>query len=398
MDARPTRILLVEDNPGDARLLREALRESAHPTELVHVERMAAARQAVAEGGFDVVLLDLSLPDAHGMATVGQMLDAAPEVPIVVLTGLDDERVAVQAVQAGAQDFLVKGHVEPGVLSRALRYAIERNRLERERAGLLASERDARARAEQAVRARNDVLHVVSHDLGNFLSAIVVNATVVLRQLPEEGDGPVPQARARVDGIRDLARQMQRLRQDLLDVASIDAGRLAVAAEATDAAELLATAREQLAPLAEQKGVRLVVDAAEGLPHVRADRERILQVLANLVGNAVKFTPEGGCVTLAASLAIAEEGSVGEESGDVASSDGDADAVAFSIADTGCGIAAEHVPHVFDRFWSTREGTIGGAGLGLAIARGIVEAHGGAISVQSEPGRGTTFRFTLPAA
>jgi len=297
-----------------------------------------------------------------------------------VLSGLDDESVATQAVQAGAQDYLVKGHTEPVLLSRALRYAVQRKQLERERTRLLASERDARERAEAAVRARNDVLHVVSHDLGNFLSAIVVNATVVLRQVPEDAEGVIGQARERVSGIRDLARQMQRLRQDLLDVASIDAGRLSVMPTPMDPEDLLDATLTHFAPLAEQKEVRLAVDADDRLPEVRADRERILQVLANLLGNAIKFTPAGGCITLAARNA--EEGGM----------------VTLSVRDTGCGIEAEQLERVFDRFWSTREGTVGGAGLGLAIAQGIVEAHGGAIAVDSEPGTGTTFRFTLPAA
>ena len=374
------RILLVEDNPGDARLLRELLRETSYPTELVLAARLDEARQAVAASAFDVVLLDLSLPDAHGLETVSQMLQAAPEVAIVVLSGLDDESVATQAVQAGAQDYLVKGHTEPVLLSRALRYAVQRKQLERERTRLLASERDARERAEAAVRARNDVLHVVSHDLGNFLSAIVVNATVVLRQVPEDAEGVIGQARERVSGIRDLARQMQRLRQDLLDVASIDAGRLSVMPTPMDPEDLLDATLTHFAPLAEQKEVRLAVDADDRLPEVRADRERILQVLANLLGNAIKFTPAGGCITLAARNA--EEGGM----------------VTLSVRDTGCGIEAEQLERVFDRFWSTREGTVGGAGLGLAIAQGIVEAHGGAIAVDSEPGTGTTFRFTLPAA
>src|SRR5690606_21201339 len=164
------RILLVEDNPGDARLLREHLREagSLH-FELTHVERLSEAREKVRTDEIDVVLLDLSLPDAHGLETVRSMLESAPEAPIIVLTGLDDDATAVQAVQAGAQDFLVKGHVDGPLLARAVRYAMERKRLDQERALLLESEREARATAEAAVRGRDEVLRVVAHDLGNSL-------------------------------------------------------------------------------------------------------------------------------------------------------------------------------------------------------------------------------------
>ncbi len=142
-------ILLVEDNPGDARLIREMLRDAqAVAWRLDHVDRLADGLRRLAEEHADVVLLDLSLPDAHGFDTVGKVLDLAPTVPIIVLTGLDDEALAVRAVQAGAQDYLVKNDVTGGLLSRAIRYAIERKRAEAERAQLLDRERAARAQAE----------------------------------------------------------------------------------------------------------------------------------------------------------------------------------------------------------------------------------------------------------
>ncbi|HEX6068320.1 MAG TPA: response regulator, partial [Longimicrobiaceae bacterium] len=224
MASAPIRILLVEDNPGDARLLREQLREASLHFDLTHVDRLSEARESVARDGADIVLLDLSLPDGHGLETVRSMLEAAPEVPIIVLTGLDDETTAVQAVQAGAQDFLVKGQVEGGGLARAIRYARERKWLDLERVRLLASEREARATAEAAVRGRDEVLRVVAHDLGNSMSAVLVTSTLLLRTLPEGAEGE--KARRRVENIRSLVEQMQRLRQDLLDVAMLEAGQM----------------------------------------------------------------------------------------------------------------------------------------------------------------------------
>jgi signal transduction histidine kinase len=369
-----TRILLVEDNPGDARLIRETLREAeSFPFELAHADRLASAEERLAAEAFDVVLLDLSLPDAHGLETVRRTLAAAPEAPIVVLTGLDDETLAVTAVQAGAQDYLVKGRLDGTLLARAIRYAVERKRLERERAALLRSEREARATAEAAVRARDDVLRVVSHDLGNSLSAVLVTTTLLLRSLPGEGE-----VRQRVASIRQLAEQMQRLRQDLLDVASIEAGRLSIEPDWCEPRELLEVTREHFSPVAAERGVSLAVEAEEGLPPVVADRERVLQVLANLVGNALKFTPAGGRIELSAGR--------------------DPEGVRIAVADTGPGIAPEHLPHVFDRFWKTQGGNRHGAGLGLAICKGIVEAHGGSIGARSVPAEGSTFAFTLPAA
>jgi signal transduction histidine kinase len=375
LSGRAVEILLVEDNPGDARLLRETLREApSFGHVLTHVERLAEAQARLRAEGADVLLLDLSLPDAHGLDTVQRASEAAPDVPIIVLTGLDDQTVALQAVQAGAQDYLVKGQFDATLLTRSIRYAMERKRLERERLLLLEREQEARLRAETAVRARDDVLRVVSHDLGNSLSAISIHTAVLLRTLgPESVD-----ALERIGNIRDLARQMARLRQDLLDVASIEAGRLSIEPEHHEPSELMETALEHLRPLAAVKAIELRPAAADDLPLVMVDPERILQVLANVGGNAIKFTPEGGEVVLRVEQV--------EES------------VCFTVHDTGPGIEPEHLSHVFDRFWKVRERNRGGTGLGLAIAKGIVEAHGGRIWAESQPGAGSTFRFTIPAA
>lgn len=371
---RPLRLLLVEDNPGDARLLRALLLESAPASwELVHAARLADAEPYLAAGGIDAVLLDLSLPDAHGLETVARMRALAAELPIVVLTGTDDEALAVQAVQAGAQDYLVKGHADGRLLLRAVRYALERHRLQQERGALLERERQARAHAEAAARARDEVLGIVSHDLRNPLSTIAQCAGVLLDRPPEhEGE-----RRELLVTVQQAVSWMQHIMRDLLDVTSIEAGRLRVRQAPHAAGELLFGAFELLEPQATARGLRLMIHADAGLPDVAADRERVLQVLLNLGGNALKFTPAGGRVTLAALRA-----------------DG---AVAFQVADTGQGIPAEHLPHVFDRFWQARTAQRGGAGLGLAIARGIVDAHGGTLDVTSEVGRGTTFTFTIPA-
>jgi len=228
--------------------------------------------------------------------------------------------------------------------------------------------------AQSAIRAREDVLHVVSHDLGNSLSAIIVTTTVLLRTLPE--DGANPELRKRIASIRDLARRMQRLRQDLLDVASIETGRLAIEWDNFEPAALAAEAADDFAGVAGEKGVRVECEVEDGLPALVGDRERIMQVLANLLGNAVKFTPQGGRVGVRARA--------------------DGEEVRFEVWDTGPGIPPEHLGHVFDRFWKVRTANRHGAGLGLAIARGIVEAHDGRIWAQSEPGHGSTFVFTLP--
>lgn len=371
----PVRILLVEDNPGDARLLRFTLAEAESLRfALVHAVRLSEALDRVRQGPTDVVLLDLSLPDAHGMETVTRMLDAAPAVPIIVLTGLTDETVAVQAVQAGAQDYMVKGSVDGATLARAIRYAMERKRMEMERAGLLGAEQEARAAAEAAVNARDEVLRIVAHDIGNSLSAVKIHAMVLERTL-QPGDA---EARKRTEAIRNLTQQMDRLRQDLLDVAAIEAGRLSFEPGETALAEVVADVLGTVAGMAAEKSLAVESCVSADLPAVWADRERLHQVLSNLVGNAVKFTPAQGRIRV--------------------SGERDGDEVRVAVEDTGPGIPAEHLENVFDRFWQARSTRRAGAGLGLAIARGVVEAHGGRIEARSQVGRGTTFEFTLPVA
>ncbi|HEX7239335.1 MAG TPA: PAS domain S-box protein [Longimicrobiaceae bacterium] len=232
------------------------------------------------------------------------------------------------------------------------------------------------AAAQSAVHGRDEVLRIVAHDLGNSLGAMVLTSRALREALPDEEGEESPRRLA--SGIYELARQMQRLRQDLLDVAGMDAGQLSVHPDAEPPAELIERVVDDLAPLAREKAVALEVEAGGPLPEVLADRGRVLQVLANLVGNALKFTPEGGRV------AVGAEPMEGE--------------VCFRVRDTGPGIAPEDLPHVFERFWRTREGNAGGAGLGLAIAEGIVRAHGGRIWAESTPGAGSTFSFTLPVA
>ncbi len=372
----PLRLLLVEDNPGDARLIQEFLRD-ALPGDfhLEKVDRLAAAREALSDGkdGY-VVLLDLSLPDAHGLETVRGVSEAAPTAPIIVLTGLDDETVALRTLQEGAQDYLVKGRLEGDLLVRAIRYARERKRLELERAELYQRAREAAAEAEAAALARDEALRIVSHDIGNSLAAVGIHARLLDRMLPRETrDENVSK---RIAAIQQLVDQMETLRGDLLDVARIEAGHMSLDPERHNVGDLVSEAVELISEVADHQRVRLEFELDRDLPIIVADRGRILQLLGNLLGNALKFTPAGGRVRIGAEQVE--------------------DEVRITVADTGSGIPAEDLPHLFDRYWQARSSRRAGAGLGLAIARGIVEAHGGWIRAESEVGVGTTFTVTLP--
>jgi PAS domain S-box-containing protein len=249
----------------------------------------------------------------------------------------------------------------------------ERWRLEGERAALLDREREARAAAEAATRARDDVLGIVSHDLQTPLSTIAICASA----LSESVEPPPESVHEVVDVIHRCTAWMHRLIRDLLDVASMQAGRFALQRRDEAPAALLAEAAAMFAPAARDRGIALETQTASNLPPVLADAERVLQGLANLVTNALQSTEPGGRITLRAERGL--------------------DGVRFAVEDTGAGIAPEDLPHVFDRFWQRRDGRgERGTGLGLAIVRGIVHAHGGELTVESTPGRGSQFRFTIP--
>jgi DNA-binding NarL/FixJ family response regulator len=262
----PLAVLLVEDNPGDAGLLQALLDEGAdagragggtpRTVSVRWVQRLSAAREALADGGpVDVVLLDLTLPDARGMDTVSQMRAAAPSLPVVVLTGLDDEALALRAMQAGAQDYLVKGAFTGAGLHRALHRAVERQRLV-----------DA---ARRATAARDLVLGVVAHDLRDPLSAIKMCAGALGRTPTAESVGELAGV------VRQSAEWMERIIRDLLDVTTIEAGRLAVDRGPLSAAAVAEQLRTRYTPLAAERGCALRCEVARALPPVDADGERL---------------------------------------------------------------------------------------------------------------------------
>lgn len=221
------------------------------------------------------------------------------------------------------------------------------------------------------MQTRDEVLGIVAHDLRNPLSAILLQAAVL--RLPGATLGP------RAAMIERSARRMDRLIQDLLDVRRMETGTaLSIQPESTRAAGLVEDCEESQRPLATSGGLELCVELAPGLPEIWADRERLQQVLENLLGNAIKFTPVGGRIT------------VGARPGD--------GEVVFWVADTGAGVDAAMLHRVFDRFWQAPANKRRGMGLGLPIAKAIVAAHGGRIWVDSALGQGSTFHFTVPVA
>jgi signal transduction histidine kinase/DNA-binding NarL/FixJ family response regulator len=540
----PLVALLVEDDVADAELITTRLeRDAGHAggmqIRVVRADTVTAACKRLRYASADVVILDLSLPDAQGLEALYRVRDAAGNVPVIVLTGRADEAMALDALRAGAQDYVVKPPPDGQTLRRIIRYARERQRLlhdlntalhasatsarrwrllaevgkllgacndpalvvadvvrlvvpgeadcaavylagdedgpavvevghidglcsrrlhdsvratltnpagdvdrllgllrpeeavttgaigdavqlifaslgvaagtvtpihvgERVRGLLLLAgaggRRDGEAdieftrsladriglavqrarllrQTERAVASRDRAVSIVSHDLGNPLTTIRICASALLDPEPPTLEGMQHMAQI----IQRSTAWMNQIVQDLLDRASLDAGQLGLERRSTEVSEVIDAMRVMFASAAVEGALELVIEREADLPNIDADPRRLVQALGNLLSNAMKFTPRGGRVVVSAG----------------ALADGE---VRFAVSDTGPGISPEDQSHVFDWFWHSRGEGHRGVGLGLAIAKGLIESHGRRLSVESEPGRGSTFWFTIPAA
>jgi signal transduction histidine kinase len=360
--ASAIRVLLIEDNPGDARLIQEMLREASGGYAAVQLEladRLALGMETLTNRVTDVVLLDLTLPDSQGFETFTTVHTHAPEVAIVVLSGLDDESLAVRAVQEGAQDYLVKGQVDGGTLLRSMRYAIERQHLETVRRDL--------------ERQRDEFFSSVSHDLRTPVAAIKAAVGVVLSNVPAN----MPPTLQRLLGNIDLASdELTTLIEDLLEMARLQSGRVELWRTSVDVRDVVSRAARALEPLIQARGQQLTLSSPEQPVVASVDAERLGRVLRNLLGNAQKYGREHGTIAV-----IVERRPT---------------AVCISVRDDGPGIPADDQERIFERFYRVSGSGSAGSGLGLAIARGLVELHGGRLWVESTPGHGSTFRVALP--
>ncbi|HWH85349.1 MAG TPA: ATP-binding protein [Pseudomonas sp.] len=230
-------------------------------------------------------------------------------------------------------------------------------------------------REQEAVQARDDLVAVVSHDLRNPMTVISMLCGMMQKAFSSDGAHTSRRISTAIDTMQQATARMNTLLEDLLDTSKIDAGRYSITPQPLDVGLIFEEAQALLLPLAQVKDISISFQADPDL-RIHGDPERLFQVLSNLVGNAIKFTPRMGTVGVHAK-------SVGDE-------------IVFTVRDSGEGIPKEHLPYVFDRYWTVKEGNPTGTGLGLYITQGIVEAHGGQIFAESEPGQGSEFRFTVP--
>ncbi|HMG24605.1 MAG TPA: hybrid sensor histidine kinase/response regulator [Kofleriaceae bacterium] len=358
---RRIRVLVVDDDVVDRMAIRRAVEHSDLDAELAEA---ATAGEALAmlERRFDCVLLDHDLPDITGIELTRRLRAAGDHTPVILVTGGHDEDLLQAAVDAGITDFFPKSDVSPRRVALRVRFAIRIGRAEAE------SQRSLEA-ATLAARARDDVLAVVSHDLRGPLHTIGLACDALRDKIDDD-------ALRNLAMIERAAQRAGRLITDLLEASAIESGGLTLARAPVDAAAIVrqATADHELA--AKETGGQIVAKLPTGSTLVSADRDRVLQVLGNLIGNALKHAR-------GAPIEISLERSGG-------------DAV-IAVRDRGPGIAETELPHVFDRYWQGRTKKAG-AGLGLAIAKGIIDAHGGRIAVESKKGSGAAFSFTLPLA
>lgn len=346
----------------------ESLRLERERTDLA----LSDAEHAIAESAERVVQRARDTADA----VVDQARDKedeerahvrAPAQPAALARERRQEDEALRGARATADDTL-RAERDEGFSALAELLPLEREKTDR----YLLTER---ARSDDAVANRDDFLSIVSHDLRNLLNGIVLSSALLSTHSLRGERGR--RSREGAERIRRYAARMNRLIGDLLDVASIDAGRLSVTMTGGDASALLGEVAEMFGAAAQAKGVRLATDVTERPLLAELDHDRILQVLANLLSNAIKFTSPGGQIRLR-----------GER---------DADGILLSVSDDGSGVPEDALEAIFERFRQVGEDDRRGTGLGLYISRCIVEAHGGRIWAESTLGEGSTFRFRLTA-
>jgi signal transduction histidine kinase len=357
--------LLVEDNPGDVLLLTDALSNiSSQQFHLTHVESLENALQCIKALSFDIAFLDLNILDSQGLETLERFHERAPRIPVIVLTGNDDEALGIKAVQLGAADYMVKGQADSRLLTRSVSYSMERHHI--------------LEKLQEYDQMKSALISTASHELRTPLTIIQEYVSLVMDGVA----GPVTseQTECLTAAIRNCHR-LTALLNNLLDMSKLNSDNVEIEPQITDLNAILQECHNDFQAKSIAKDLRMELEIPEALPMVFCDPDRIRQVLVNLLSNAVKFTQEGGGITLSARTIE--------------------DFVSIEVVDNGKGISLKDQESIFKAFTQIdRQDGPGakGTGLGLAITKRIVELHGGEIGVTSDLGRGSRFTFGLQTA
>jgi signal transduction histidine kinase len=370
-DQAPLHILLVEDDPGDALLTQTLVRRAGLNTQWSVAGRLSDVDFGLLDGWADCVLVDLGLPDCDGLEAVGAIRRRAPRLPVVVVSGNHDRDLALRAVHAGAQDYLIKGRVDADQLAKTVRYAIERKRIEHA------------LQQAQHLATLGRLTGGIAHHFNNLLGVVLNYTDFVAEALRgPPGEAAWREAREDVQHIQRATRRAAALIRQLTVFAEQDT----VRAQVIQLNDVISGSQERLAARL-RAGTTLDTELATSLDPIRADRGHLELLLASLADNAAEAMPSGGTLAIRTALVpgTAPDGIAGGRY------------VRLRVADTGGGIPPDILGSIFDPFFSTKPPG-GSAGLGLTVARAITSRWGGRITLDSAPGTGTTVTVLFPSA
>jgi signal transduction histidine kinase len=370
------RILLIEDNDDHALVAKRVLKQADAAYEVTWVPEARAARDATARETYDLVLCDYRLPDASALDILKELRGSGCDVPFIVSTSAGSEKIAVELMQEGAYDYIVKDASYETALPVVIRRAMEKYAAKKERERLERELKESNRKLQEMYEIKSNFTSMVSHELRTPLTAIKEGIGLVL----DGASGGVSdkQKEFLLLAQRNVDR-LKRLIDDILDFAKLESKRMKFFFKEGALAETIDEVCRAQRVVAEERGLSLTTEFSGEVPRIAFDGDRISQVLVNLISNAIKFTEKGG---IRVSLTVSA----------------DQQFAVMTVSDTGPGIKQEDIPKLFQKFQQLDAANRkpGGTGLGLALCREIIEAHGGSVRVESEYGRGSAFIVTLP--
>jgi signal transduction histidine kinase len=386
------KILIVEDSPIDRRILESMLSESAKTLKLLKsVDTLAGAMRLLAEHEFNVVILDLNLPDSEGEGTLARLSSKYPEVAIVINTGAYEDEMDLHTPGAGAQDFLMKGKYTAYVLNKAIHYALERKRLERELTSAYDRLKEAQAMLVQMEKMRviGALASGVAHEIKNPLATILHGITY----LRDQAQSPDEKVRMVLANIKEAIDKANNIINDLLDFSAVPK----VDRRREDLNRIIEKTLFLINHEFEKKHIAVLKRFDQAIPMVEIDKNRIEQVLLNVMLNAVQAVSDGGKVEIkthwhALSVDLSEVPHLPRDKFIPGQT-----VVVCDVEDNGQGIPPARLKEIFDPFFTTKQDS-GGTGLGLSISKGIMESHHGDIFIENKQGGGTRARLVFRSA